>query len=318
MSRKSNKSRNRLTIIFLTLLAAVIIIQVRNSKKGERSFDPALMQFATEDIQSISIFSQSSGDQPYVISQQGDNWSIEYEGNSYDADNDMVENMISELSGLTAIQKVAASKDKWADYDVTDSTGVRVMVNGDKKALGDVYIGRFSYNQATRKPKTFVRLNKEKDVFAVEGYLSMTFNRGLDGFRNKSVFIGNRNNLTQLSFNYPDSSFTLVKDSLGWSMNGVPADSAAVSTYLSAVSYLTGSTFRDDVDPVMMASAPMSLVIEGNNMSSVEIKAMPDENGKIVVLSNANPNTLFDGESGNLYQKIFVGPGKFRPTGNGD
>ena len=54
--------------------------------------------------------------------------------------------------------------------------------------LGDIYIGSFSYNQTTRKPKTYVRLNKEKDVFAVEGYLSMTFNRDLNGLRNKSIF----------------------------------------------------------------------------------------------------------------------------------
>ena len=169
MSRKSNQSRNRLALIFLVLLALVIIIQVRNNKKGDRSFNPQLVEFATEEIRSISIYSESSGDQPYVLTQSNDNWTIDYQGKSYDADNDMVDNMISELSGLTAIQKVAATKDKWADYDVTDSTGVRVVVQGDKKSLGDVYIGRFSYNQATRKPKTFVRVNKEKDVFAVEG-----------------------------------------------------------------------------------------------------------------------------------------------------
>ena len=101
-------------------------------------------------------------------------------------------------------------------------------------------------------------------------------------------------------------------------MNGVPADSVAVSSYLGSVSYLTGSTFRDDITPASLAAAPFSVVIEGSNMSSVEIKAMPDSNGKQVILSNTNPGTVFDGEAGDLFTKIFVGRGKFQPTDNWD
>lgn len=314
MSKKSKKSRNQLAIIFLVLLIAVIIVQVRQSKQGERSFNPDLMDFVEEDIQKIRIYSQSSGEEPFVLSSENDVWIIDYRGKNYAADSDMVDNMISELASIKAVQKVAASKEKWGDYDVTDSTGSRVVVEGDKKVLGDVYIGRFSFNQTTRMPKTFVRLNKEKDVFAVEGYLSMTFNRGLDGFRNKSLFRGNRNDLTQISFTYPDSSFVLTKDSLGWTMNGQEADSASIAGYLGTVSYLTGTQFRDDMEPVDLAAAPFSVVIEGHNMSSVEIKAIRDEEGKTVMMSNANPTTLFDGESGNLFTKVFVGPGKFLPN----
>jgi hypothetical protein len=314
MSKKSKQSRNRLALVFLVLLVAVIAIQINKSKKGERSFKAELLEFNTEEVSSLSIYSPENGQNPFIVSNENDNWNIESDGKSFDADNDMVENMINELAELKATQKVAASKDKWADYDVTDSVGVRVVVNSNDKPVGDIYIGRFSYNQNTRKPKTYVRLNKEKDVFAVEGYLSMTFNQGINGLRNKAIFQGNKNDLTRLTFSYPaDSSFTLIKDSLGWNMNGMPADSATVSNYLGSVSYLSGSTFRDDLDAMNFSTAPYSVIIEGNNMSSVEIKAIQDEQGKAAILSNANPRTVFDASTMNLFQKIFIGPGSLLP-----
>lgn len=318
MSKKTRKNRNRLGVIFLILLVAVVAVLVNKNKKGERSFKAELLEFNIEDVSSLSIFSKSSDANSYIISRDSDNWSIMTDGKTFDADNDLLDNMVDELAELKAVQKVAASKDKWGDFDVTDSTGVHVVVNQDKKTIGDIFIGRFSYNQNTRKPKTFVRLNKDKDVFAVEGYLSMTFNRGIEGLRNKSIFRGNQNDLTKIAFNFPaDSSYTLVKDSLNmrWTMNGMPTDSTRISNFLGSVSYLSGAIFRDDLDPAQLNSSPFSVILEGRNMSPVEIKGTIDEQGKHAILSSLNPTSVFDGDNGDLFSKIFVGPVSFIPTG---
>jgi len=316
MSKKTRKSRNRLGVVFLILLVAVVAVLVNKNQKGERSFKAELLEFNTEDVSSLSISSKAIDANPFIISRESDNWIIKTDGKTFDADNDLLDNMVDELAELKAIQKVAASKEKWGDFDVTDSTGVHVVVNYDKKSIGDIFIGRFSYNQDTRKPKTFVRLNKEKDVFAVEGYLSMTFSRGIDGLRNKSIIRANQNDLTKIAFNFPsDSSYTLVKDSLGWMMNGMPTDSSRISNFLGSLSYLSGAIFRDDLDPTLLSSAPYSVVIEGRNISTVEIKATIDEQGKHAILSSMNPSSVFDGDNGDLFSKIFVGPVSFIPTG---
>ncbi len=316
MSKK--KGKGSLYLIFAVLLIAVIITQISKSRKGERSFKSDLMEFAAEDVASIDLYTKANNFKPFSILNNNGEWTIKQDEKEYPADSDLINNMIHELSGLQAIQKVAAKKDRWDEFDVTDTTGVRVVVNSNKKVIGDVFIGRFSYNQNTRKPKTFVRLNKDNDVYAVEGYLSMTFNRDISGLRNKSVFRGNRNDITRINVTYPaDSSFTLIKeDSTGWMIDGMPVDSTNISNYLGSISYLTGSEFRDDIDPVSMASSPYTVVIEGKNMSSVEIKGMLDPEGKSLVLSSANKSTVFDGRSGDLFNKIFVAPDHFRPGGN--
>lgn len=314
MSKKSQNKSIRLIASFVILLVAVVGLQLSKSKKGERSFKAELMEFNTEEVVSIDLKGQAAGFQALHIALDNGKWVIRANDRTYDADPDLITNMINELSQLKAVQKVAAQKDKWADFDVTDSSGVRVTVNSDKKVVGDLYIGRFTYNQNTRKPKTYVRINKDKDVFAVEGYLSMTFNRDLNGLRNKTIFRGNRNDISKISLNYPaDSSFTLSKEGMNWLINGSPADSVQASNFLGAISYLTGAEFRDDISPANLDNAPFSVVLEGANMPTVEIKAIQESDGRTAIRSSLNPGAVFSGETGNLFSKIFAGPNRFFP-----
>jgi len=317
MSKKSKKNRNQLVVTFILLLLAAIAVQINKNKKGERSFKAELLEFNTEEVVSINLQKQSADEQSFKIILENEKWVLKADDKSYDADTDLIENMINELAELKAIQKVAARKDKWGNFDVTDSTGIRVIVNNDKKVIGDIYIGRFSYNQNTRKPKTYVRLNNEKDVFAVEGYLSMTFNRDLNGLRNKSLFRGNKNDFTRITVHYPaDSSFTLIKEETGWMVNGMPADSAQTISYLESLAYLTGSEFVDNIDASELSGSPISIIMEGNNMTPVEINARRMDAGNTILVSNANPKSVFNGDVGDLFNKIFVGPGKFLPESN--
>jgi len=296
----------------VVLLLAVVTVQISKNKKGERSFKDELLEFNSEEVVSISLQNISEDENSFIIKLVNEKWIINANDKSYDADSDLIKNMINELSGLKAVQKVAANKDKWSNFDVTDSSGIRVIVNNDRKVLGDIYIGRFSYNQNTRKPKTFVRLNNEKDVFAVEGYLSMTFNRDLNGLRNKSIFRGNKNDFTRVTVSYPaDSSFTLSKEESGWMINGLVADSIQTSNYLGSLAYLTGTEFRDDLEASELSASPISITLEGNNMLSVKIKAIRGDDGRTAIMSDVNPESVFNGDTGDLFNKIFVGPGKF-------
>ncbi len=305
----------QLIAIFMVLLLAVVAVQISKNKKGERSFKAELLEFDIENVTSLSLKGQQAGKLGLNINLENEKWHIQTNDKSYNADADLINSMLNELAGLKAIQKVAAKKEKWANFDVTDSAGVHVTVKSDSKVLGDLFIGRFSYNQNTRKPKTFVRLNKEKDVFAVEGYLSMTFNRDLNGLRDKSIFRGNSKDFTKITLTYPaDSSFTLTREANGWTINGQAADSVETSKYLGSLAYLTGSEFMDDLEPSALSSVPYLITIEGNDLPIVEIKATPREDGRIALISTVNPDSVFNGTSGNLFDKIFVGPGKFQPV----
>lgn len=306
MSKK--KTNSILIIVLLVLLLAVVSNQIIKSKKGERTFKSELTAFTADEVESISIFTKANNYEPMKLTRNGDDWKLNYSGKDYTADPDMTSNIANDLSRLKADRLIANKKDKWSEFDVSDTTGVKVLVEGERGEICEVYIGRFSYNQNSQKASTFVRLADEKDVYSVEGYLGMVFNRDLNSFRNKSIFRGNQNDLTRVSFQYPgDSAFTLSKEENNWLIGDMPADSTITAQYLSGISYLTGSEFKDDFDPANSSYTSYKCTIEGNNMSSLVITGYRDESGNTVVSSSLNPGAYFDGTPGELFNKIFKG-----------
>jgi len=310
----SNKKTNStLLIVLVVLLVAVVANQVIKSKKGERTFKAELVSFSADDVEGISIFTKGNNYEEMKMAKNGEEWLLSFRDKQYTADKDMAANLANDLSSLRADRLVANKKDKWADFDVTDTSGVRVVVHGAKDELCDLRIGRFSYNQGSGKASTFIRLDNEREVYSVEGYLSMAFNRDIDGFRNKSLFRGNQNDITQVTFQYPgDSAFVISKLELKWIIGDEPADSAKTWQYLSGVSYLVGSQFNDEFDPNEAGYQSFSVILEGSNMSSVTLTGYKNEEGSSIITSSLNPGSYFDASTGDLFGRVFKGKGNFR------
>jgi hypothetical protein len=310
----SKKKNNRaLLIVFVVLLVAVGANELMKASKGDRSFRKEIIETEANDITKISIFPKNSGNRKVDVYLEDTVWKLKFDDKLFAADQDMIKGIMDELATMVPDQLVSNRKDLWGEYDITDSLGVKVIVYGKKKDKTELTLGRFTYNQATRKPTTYVRVDNEKEVYAVEGYLSMTFNREINSLRDKNLFRCNQNDLRQITFNYPaDSSFTVTKEGNSWLMNGVPVDSTRMAGYLSTVSYLVGGEFRDDFTPAMATAEPLKVILTGENMKPVEIKAYRDDQGTILN-SSENSTTFFAGDQSQLYLRIFQGKGYFFP-----
>ncbi len=311
----SKKKNNRLLlVVFGVLLVAVGVNQLVKSRKGDRTFRKDIIEMQANDIKKISIFPKNSGNRNVDIYLDDTIWMLKFDGKLFAADQDMIKGIVDELANMTPERVVANTKDLWKDYDITDSVGVKVMIYGSKNEKAELTLGRFSYNQDTRKPTTCIRVDNDQHVYAVEGYLAMTLNREINSLRNKSLFRGNQNDITEITFNYPaDSSFTLTRQDMKWQMNGVPVDSLRMAGYLSTVSYLVGTEFRDDFIPASAPAETYKIVLSGKNMKPVELRAYQDSKGSIVN-SSENSLTYFSGEPGTMFKKVYQGKGYFFPT----
>ena len=310
----SKSSTNRiLIVVLLILMVAVVANQIIKTKKGERTFNSELTSFSADEVESISIFTKANGFEPMVLTRENEGWAVTFGDKKYVADPDMTANIAGDLGKLKAVQFVAKDKAKWDEFDVSDTTGVRVLVEGGKDQLCDVFIGRFSYNQNSQKASTFVRLSEDKEVYSVEGYLGMVFNRDINSYRNKSLFRGNQNDLTRISFQYPgDSAFSIDKLENKWMLGETETDSTATAQYLSGISYLVGSEFNDSFDSSDTSYLSFTATIEGNNMSPVVLTAYRNEEGGSVIVSSLNPGSYLDASAGGLFEKVFKGPGHFK------
>ncbi len=317
-----------LVIILVILAAVILIIDMMDDK--ERSFRSEIIEVDTANVTAVHI-TIPMGNVEIILSRTGGSadWSVLSEGNKYPADINVVSNILSQLNDIKAERVAATSKDKWEQYEVSDSTGTRVILMNGKKEVADLYIGKFSYAQPPQgsqqnpyqqqrgKMTSFVRVEDEKEVYAVDGFLKMSYQNDVNSYRNKSLVNVNKDDISRLIFNYPDNeNFSLTKNNDHWLIEGQMADSANTVGYLNKIYRLTSSNF---VDPstLKISDATYSLRIEGNNFMPIELMAYPSDTiTGYVVTSTVNPGAEFDGFKSKLFEKVFIGQSEFLPEEN--
>jgi hypothetical protein len=288
----------------------VIISQVISYNKGERNFKRLLFDTDTTKISSITIKTKLAKQELELV-KDGKDWNVSDKGKTYKVEKSTIRSMIMEIYNMRAERLAAIDKSEWNTFQVTDSLATHVKVKQGNKVVADFLVGKFSYSQNPQKFNTFIRLSKENEVYAVDGFLAMTFSKQLNDVRNKALVSLSSAQITKLSFKYPaDSSFELVKGKNGWTINGQEADSAKAAGYINNLAYISGNEFVSD--SIKSGLRIYSLKIEGNNFSPVEISAnTADTTNKYIITSNINPDGRFSGISSDLTNRIFVSKKRF-------
>lgn len=300
MFRKINNKL--LVVIFGILLVIVVIVKLVDSRKGNRTFKSDLVEVNAADVTAIELFPKVANGTLIKLFKENDVWQLESEGKRYNADQSAAASMINELNQMKPKSVVATKKDRWKQFEVTDSLATRVKLLKDGDVLADVMLGKFSFSQP-QTMTSYVRLNDDNEVYGVDGMLGMSFNRNVNSFRDKTVIKSNKTDWIKLTFTYPsDSSFVLEKKGEKWMVGEMKTDSAALVKYFNSIAHLTGTKFANS-KPV--GPPTHSLKIEGNNgMSPLEISGYFTDKDNFVLASNQNSNTYFNNPK--TARKVFV------------
>ncbi|MCF8364427.1 MAG: DUF4340 domain-containing protein [Bacteroidales bacterium] len=319
------KLNSKVLIIILIVLAAIYYISTLSDDK-ERSFRNEIVAIDTAQVTDI-IINIAKEDLQISLTKTGNNeWDVMANGNRYPADKSIVKSILGQYSLMKPKRIAATSSEKWDAFEVSDSTGTRVTLLDSDEELTDIYIGKFSYTQPPQGAQqnqyqqqrgtmtSFVRIAEDKDVYAVEGFLKMSYQSDVNAYRNKNLINVNKDDISKLEFKYPDRTITLAKEENKWMMNGQPADSANTVKYLNKIYRLNSSNFVDQ-STQKLSDATFKLSVEGNNFSPIEVSAFPtaDTTIKFVISSSINPGAEFDGSKAKLYEKVFVDETAFLP-----
>lgn len=291
-----------LATVFAALLALVVLFEFMDSRKGNRTFKTNLVEVAVEEITSVEIYPKVTNGNLVRLFKENDLWKVESEGKKYNADQSTPGRLISELNSLKTKNVAATKKENWAKFEVTDSLGTRVKLIAGNQLLTELIIGKFSFSEP-RNTTSYVRLAGEKEVYGVEGLLSMSFNRNLNAFRDRTIINSTKTDWTKITFTYPaDSSFVLEKKGDKWMIGQMETDSAAVEQYFNSISNLTDGNFAEQKPSI----APThQLTIVGNNgMQSIIIAGYFVNPEEFVLESNQNPDTWIN--SKNTAEKLFI------------
>ena len=302
------KTKNKTLYIVLAILAGALIFNtIRTNMKGERSFRKQMVEF---DANQVNKFIVNNDNGEITFAKKSDDWTVSQEGKSYKADQNTVQNILKELSNLKVEQLVAKEKTKWAELEVDDEKGSKVLVYIKNKTVANMVVGRFKYRQTGNggiQLSTMVRLSNESDVYSVEGALSMSINRNLDGFRDKTITKIDPEQIQQIKFSYPgDSSFVLTKNNTTWLINSDSANKIEVTNYLSDIKECRGNTFATEFNadefPIY------SLEILQKEGEAITVKAYKKEE-KYIFESTQNEGIINDSEA--IFKRLFASANKF-------
>ncbi len=299
-----NKNSNKaLWIVFVVLLVAVVLIFTTESTKREKSFKTEIVNIDTSAVTSFSIFPKVKPGQEVKFLKDGNIWKVTgTSGKTFTAVNFKIKNLFDELLKIKSKRVAARSKNKWAEFKV-DSSATRVVVNEGGSKVLDLIIGKFSFQQP-RSISTYVRLNDETDVYEVDGFLDMIFNKDANSFRDETVIKSDKNNWNKLSFSNTESeSFELVRIDNKWTIDGQVTDSAKTVTALNSLARLSNNNFVDNVEDGLLPSQVSKLTIELTNSEAIEVIGYKDAS-KFLIHSSQNNEAYFDGNK--VGEKVFL------------
>ena len=303
-------NKNKYLLIAFVLLLFFLFWKQFMASDNSRNFKEILVKLDTATVTKISVISKNNEFDTIIFTKSSDKWEVSNGVIDDDANQSTVKGMLSAVANMKPQRLVAKGKDKWNQYEVSDSTGTKAQFFDGTDLIANLVVGKFNFQQNTRAMSTFVRLSDDSETYAVEGMLSSSFSQNFNDFRDKTFLNTDKNNLTSLRFDYQgDSSFVLTKIDEKWQVHGNVADSIAVDDYLNGIRNLTQRDFADNFSKNGKI-ADYHLTIDGNNMSAIDIYGYANEE-ELILNSSQNDNAHFKSGSLDVFDKLFVPSYKF-------
>jgi hypothetical protein len=324
MSKRFNNARLLYIIgglgLILLLTLVIKVPKQRATLKGK------IIEFDTTEVSKIILYPKiGSGDAIEFSKNQG-KWTVQQGSIISATQRGAIQDIFNEITSIKPQRLAATNKSRWKEFELTDSLATRLkFVDKKGKNLADLMIGKLSFKQANNpyggyggqnvQGTTFVRLSKEKEVYAVEGFLAFSFNRKFEEWRDNSFLQSNKNDITKISFTYPaDSSFSLIKKDSLWFTGSRRADSLNIAQFLNSLSVVNGQVFKDNYKPV--SSPACQMLIEGNNLLNISVKCYNGEgNDEYILNSSMNPDVYFSSKKDGIFNQLFKGQNYFLKKG---
>ena len=273
-----------LLLILVVLGAAYAVTQLTKRSGRSKSLRSELVAIDTSRVSEITI---SSLEGEVLLSKADEAWNVRLaDGSQKLAKKTAVVGLLNSLNTIEPGRLAAKTEDKWKDYAV-DSAGTRVRVLADGKVAADIIIGRFGMENQ-QSFYTFVRLFEDKEVYVAKGFMGMSVGKDAASYRENMLLRLNEDSLSSISFNYPDSAFSLTKGEQ-WYLADQVADSAAVMQYLSGLGYVSSREFYDQELP---GNPTHSAVFTFSNQPEITVYGYASESS-MVLNSSENPQEFF-------------------------
>jgi hypothetical protein len=311
MKKLNNKT---LIIILVVLVSIFAVVRIFRAPAQQSNMPKELVTLDTAIITKLKLLPKGAGGD-ITFTRKEKQWTLSQHDKPFNMEPGTVKNLLGQLVKLVPQKMVTRKKEKWNDYQVGDST-TRVQVFANDDIVADIFIGRIGFNQNPAQMQqqqfgggggfggafTYVRLADDEAVYTVDGFLESSFNRSLDDFRDRTFIRLKKEDITKITFQYPDSAFVLDKNNSGWWIGSQQADSLKVNNYLNGLNFKNASSFADGFSTT--APATLNITIEKMGVTLAILQAWKREQDW-ALQSSLQPGVYFSSEGSALLQTLF-------------
>src|SRR5690349_6356915 len=196
MKRFNNKI---LIIVLLVLAVAFVLTRVFRSPARESNLDADALKVDTSGIEKIQLYPAADERREVTLTKEGKQWKVSRDEVNSNANAERVETLLSRLATLKPERIATRKEEKWNDYQVSDSTGTKVVVftGSDEQKLK---VGKENMGV------TFVRKGDDDEVYAVSGSIASAFNLKFDDWRDPLLLQIMKDAVQKITFKYPADS----------------------------------------------------------------------------------------------------------------
>lgn len=300
-------SNKKLLLLLLLLAVVYVLVKVLRGDR-ENTFDPQVIAVDTALVSEIRIKGKNlPQDSVIILTRTATGWTASQAGQTVQAPVSKVQGVLGHLTEIRSERIVTKSRERWAEYEV-DEKGSHVQVFQKNKVVADFVIGAFRFDQARRTANAFLRKSKDNAVYIVDGFMSMSFNQGLNAFRNNELIRLNREDIRQVAIDQSGEKIVVsrnIDDGL-WYRNGMEAlDSTAAAQYIAQLASVVGTEYYNGPQPTARLS---SVEISANNLLAplvITCYHQQDTLKPFILQSSTNPDTWFLSDSSGVFHRLF-------------
>ncbi len=228
-----------LFVVLVALVGIFFITKWLKTDRTERNFDVMAFQVDSAQISTIKIKAVGQSSIMELI-KTGNGWKVKNEQIEVPADPEAINRLIQQILQIKPKYLVTKDKSKWEECLVTDSTATALQILENGKVSLDILVGKQNFNPQARSITTFIRSMDQDEVYAIDGGIGMSINRGINDWRVTKFTQFNASSVHKIDLN---GSNVLVRQDSIWFHGDQPVEDSLVTNYLTSIASLSSRSF---------------------------------------------------------------------------
>jgi hypothetical protein len=298
--------KKNLSLVIILLALVAVYFFVVQEKTPVVSIDRPLVEADSASITKLVIH---SAENDVELIKQGDGWMVNGT-KPYPANERTLGTALKRFSEMSKKALISEQSDRFSDFEVGDSAGVKVTVQAGGKST-TLILGKAGPTFQT----SYVRLAGSDEIWEISGNHRGTFDRKSVDWRDKTINQYENADFTKLELIYPDQSFTVGKQDTVWHLKSAKmefdADTRLVERLTRMLSRMNTVEFADTLGEDIFANPSFQLLAELTTGETVDIKLVSKDEEKFYLRkAGAMSDFVIYKSTANALMKM---PTDFRP-----